>query len=182
MTTGEGGLILTNDHGIDRTARLLRDQAKVAGANRHDVVGHSWRMTELTALLGLSQLRTLDENVARRRAVAAAYDAALADFDAIDLVHPSAGSEPNGYKYLVLAQDGTERDRIVAGLRAQGVTPAGFVYDVPCHRQPVFAPWAQGSFPVADDLATRHLALPIYPTMTEPEIAQVIAAVAEVTE
>jgi perosamine synthetase len=180
MTTGEGGMVLTNDPNVTRTARLVRDQAKVAGANRHDRLGHSWRMTELTALLGLSQLRILNTNVTRRQAIAGIYDTALADLDAIQIVQPGPGSEPNGYKYLLLADNGADRDRIVTELRARAVTPAGFVYDLPCHRQPVFARWATGSYPVAEDLAARHFALPIYPTMTEPEIDQVIAAVTEV--
>lgn len=94
MTTGEGGMILTGDECLDRDARVLRDQAKVAGGNLHETLGYNWRMAEVQAIMGIAQLRRLGEFISRRREIAAIYDRVLANIPGIELlpVPPNGGS------------------------------------------------------------------------------------------
>jgi len=176
MTTGEGGMITTNDDEIADKARLFRNQGKVKG-NLIGVMGYNWRMTELQAIVGLEQLRLLDEIVERRRRVARIYDELLSDHPVLEILEIPKESRTNYYKYIVFLPKGRKPDVLRALLKEKyGVELAGYVYEVPLHRQPVFKEYVSSleEFPMADDLCYRHIALPIYPQMTEEEAQYVV--------
>jgi len=178
MTTGEGGMVTTADERIATTARLLRDQAKVRGRNLHEAVGSNWRLTELQAIVGLTQLARVPEFIAARERVARVYDRAFAGDPLVRPVAVPAGSCPNWYKYLLLTED--EGAAIAARLAPErAVALGGTVYDVPCHQQPVFARFARGPLPVAEHLCRHHLCPPIYPSLTEDEAWRAADAVLE---
>jgi perosamine synthetase len=177
ITTGEGGMVLSDEPWVLAAARLLRDHAKVRGANFHEVVGHSWRLTEIQAILGMAQLRRLDEFVAARRRVAAAYDELLAGVDRIQPLHPPEAVVHNRYKYVAFVSGIAPADLKARLKENHGVSLAGFVYDVPLHRQPVFREFADESLPVAEELCSRHVCLPIYPSLTHPEVDYVVDAI-----
>lgn len=181
MTTGEGGMVTTDDERIHERVRLLRDQAKVDGKNLHEVVGASWRMTEVQAMLGIGQLRRLDAMIAARRRVAERYDSAL---DGIPGLHPlgvPAGVDHNFYKYVVVVDEGIDPGRLQAELKAaHQVALGGTVYDVPLHEQPVFAASRSGRLRVAEDLCRRHICPPIYPSLTDAQVDHVASSLASV--
>jgi dTDP-4-amino-4,6-dideoxygalactose transaminase len=180
MTTGEGGMVTTDDERIAATARLLRDQAKAAGQNRHELVGSNWRMTELQAILGLAQLARLPEFIRERRRVAAIYDDAFRGSDRLRPLAEPEGARSNYYKYVLFTDAGV--DAISSALRTRwDVRLGGAVYDVPCHEQPVFAGLSRGPLPVAERLCRHHLCPPIYPSLTDADARYVADALLEVT-
>jgi Predicted pyridoxal phosphate-dependent enzyme apparently involved in regulation of cell wall biogenesis len=179
ITAGEGGLIVTDDVGIYEQALQYRDQGKEGFlTNFHRRMGYNWRLSELHAAVGLSQLGRLEQFVAERRRVAEAYTRRLAGVDGIHPLVPNDRSRSNFYKYVALLDRGVDRPALKRTLKERfRVSLSGEVYEIPCHRQPVFKSWASGTFPVAEDVCSRHICLPIYPGMTEAEVDQVVLAI-----
>jgi len=178
VTSGEGGMVVTADERLRDEALLYRDQGKASFlAGDHVRLGSAWRMSELHAAVGLVQLRRLDEFVATRRRTATLYDEALAAVPGLRPVIPPPGCETNYYKYMALLDDGIERVQVKEQLRLRhGVTLSGEVYAVPLHRQPVFAAYDRGPFPVAEDVCRRQVCLPVHSDMTEAEASHVVGA------
>ena len=174
-------MIVTDDQEIYRLALQYRDQGKEGFlTNFHVRLGYNWRLSELHAAVGLSQLGRLEEFVAERRRVADTYTRRLTGVSGIAPLVPPNGSRSNFYKYPALLDRGVDRSVLKRALKEQfQVSLSGEVYETPCHRQPVFSDWAAGEFPVADDVCSRHICLPIYPGMTEDEIDQVVMALRE---
>jgi perosamine synthetase len=182
VTSGEGGMIVTADEGLRDQAVIYRDQGKdgFLGGD-HVRLGYAWRMSELHAAVGLVHLRRLDQFVAARRQTAARYDEGLATVHGIDPLVVPTGCRSNYYKYVALLAPGLDRSEIKRALRDRhGVALAGEVYARPLHRQPVFADWAGGSFPVADDVCARHVCLPLHSDMSDEEVASVIEGLSSV--
>jgi perosamine synthetase len=184
VTSGEGGMVLTFSEEIAQEARIYRDQGKGAfSANHHVRLGSAWRMSELHAATGLVHLRRMEEFIARRRAVAARYDKALADLDGLQPLAEPPGCRSNIYKYIALLPAGLDRARFKSELAQRfQVKLSGEVYDLPLHRQPVLAEYAGPPLPVAEELAARHVCLPVHSDMTDGEVDEVLAAVAAVTD
>lgn len=182
MTSGEGGMIVTDDETLAQEARIYRDQGKAAfSSNVHTRLGANWRLGELHAAVGRAQLRRLDEFLAQRRAAAAWYDAALRGLAGIAPLPVPPGVASNYYKYPVMLEPGVDRLELKRRLREQhGVSLSGEVYELPCHRQPVFAPsYGEQPLPAAEDVCRRHACLPIYAGMRQEEVCAVVNALAE---
>jgi perosamine synthetase len=182
VTSGEGGMVLTGSEELAQEARIYRDQGKGAfGANHHVRLGSAWRMSELHAATGLVHLRRMEESIARRRAVAARYDKALADLGGLQPLAEPPGCRSNVYKYIALLAPGLDRARFKSELAQRfQVNLSGEVYDLPLHRQPVLAEYAGPPLPVAEELAARHICLPVHSDMTDSEVDEVLTAVAAV--
>jgi perosamine synthetase len=186
VTCGEGGMIVTASAEIERDARIYRDQGKGStAANHHVLHGYAWRMSEQAAVTGLVHLRRLGAFIKRRREVAAEYDTLLAGLDGFEPLAEPPGCRGNYYKYIAVLPGGADRARFRKELAEEhGVRLAGEVYDLPLHRQPVFAELAEAqggryglSLPVAEDLCARHVCLPVHSDMTADEVDQVCAGV-----
>lgn len=175
MTTGEGGMITIDRDDIAERAKLLRDQGKIRG-NLVGTIGYNWRMTEIQAIIGLAQLRLLEEIIEERYRIAKLYDELLKGISELQPLEIPRNVRHNYYKYLVFLQKGRDPEILAKCLKEKhNVRLAGYVYEVPLHRQPVFKEYGDVSgYPVADDLCTRHIALPIYPQMTEDEAQYVV--------
>jgi dTDP-4-amino-4,6-dideoxygalactose transaminase len=182
VTCGEGGMIATGSQQIADEARIYRDQGKGSfGANHHVRLGYAWRMSELHAVTGLVHLRRMDEFIGRRREVAARYDKELAGLDGLHPLAEPPGCRGNIYKYIVLLPPGTDRAAFKQELASRyQVRLSGEVYDLPLHHQPVLADYAGPSLPVAEQMCSRHICLPVHSDMTDGEVDQVVAAVTEV--
>src|SRR5262245_55120876 len=181
ITAGEGGMIVTDDATIHEQTLQYRDQGKEGFlTNFHIRMGSNWRLSELHAAVGLSQLGRLEQFVAERRRVAEAYTRRLAGVDGIDPLLPDDRSGSNFYKYVALLDPTVDRTVLKRTLKERfKVSLSGEVYETPCHLQPVFKSWANWVFPVAEDVCRRHVCLPLYPGMTEVEIDQVVFALQE---
>jgi dTDP-4-amino-4,6-dideoxygalactose transaminase len=183
VTSGEGGMVVTASQRLAEEARIYRDQGKGSfGANHHVRLGYAWRMSEQHAVTGLVHLRRLNAFITRRREVAARYDKALGELDGLRPLPGAPGCRSNIYKYIALLPPGTDRAAFKAELtRRHQVSLSGEVYDLPLHRQPVLSAYAGPPLPVAEDLARRHVCLPVHSDMTGSEVDQVITAVTAVS-
>ncbi|MFD9127951.1 DegT/DnrJ/EryC1/StrS family aminotransferase [Kitasatospora sp. NPDC059571] len=181
-TSGEGGMILTESPELRDEARIYRDQGKGAfTANHHVRHGASWRMSELNAAVGTVHLRRLKEFLETRRAVARRYDTALAGLDGLRTPVEPAGCRSNYYKYVVLLPAGVDRAAFKRACADDfGVRLSGEVYDLPLHRQPVFAEYRDAELPVSEDVCARQVCLPVHSDMTGDEADRVIEAVSAV--
>lgn len=179
MTCGEGGMVLSRDRGILERVRLLRDQAKSGGGNHHVDVGANWRLTELQAILGIAQLRRLDEMISERQRVADGYRRGLAEVPGIEVLDVPEGAHHNFYKLIALLDDVAPEELRTSLREHHDVALGGYVYELPLHEQPVFAHLADGALPVAEDLCRRHVCPPIYPTLSDEQVDHVVGAIAE---
>jgi dTDP-4-amino-4,6-dideoxygalactose transaminase len=176
ITTGEGGMITSNNKEIVEKAKLLRDQGKIKG-NIVGMIGYNWRMTELQAIIGLAQLRLLEEIIEKRNQIANFYYELLTEIPILYPFKPSKNARYNYYKLIVFLQKGRNPEKLRIHLKERyNVSLGGYVYEIPLHRQIVFKDYVEdiNSYPIADDLCIRHITLPIYPQMTKDEVMYVI--------
>jgi len=178
MTTGEGGLITTDDDALADWIRLYRNQG-MRERYHHEILGYNFRLTDIAAAIGLCQLDKLERNTARRQAIAARYDAAFAD---LPIRRPVAPPERTHvfHQYTIGVED--DRDGIVAELAAAGVS-TGIFYPVPVHRQAyVIERGITADLPVTDRAAAASLSLPMFPGLTDGDQTFVIGAVRAAVE
>ena len=173
MTSGEGGMLATDDDKLAERARGLRDYGKPdPWVSFHAEIGSNWRMAEFCAAVGVVQLRRLDDFVSWRQRIGNLYDQLLPSIPELTIIRPAGRT--SGYKKIALLPPGVPRDAIKSALKEKGVGLPGGVYETPLHRQPVFEKMAHGSFPVADDVCARHICLPLYYGMTDEEARYVV--------
>jgi perosamine synthetase len=180
MTSGEGGMITTASEEVRDEAVIYRDQGKAGFlGGDHVRMGYAWRMSEVHAAIGSVHLARLDAAIAVRQRVAARYDKELAGIAGCTPIAVPEECVSNYYKYVALLDPGIDRAAIKQELKEQGVSLSGEVYALPLHRQPVFA-GSTGSFPVAEDVCSRHICLPIHSDMTDDEADYVLDALGAV--
>ncbi|MGO3517001.1 MAG: DegT/DnrJ/EryC1/StrS family aminotransferase [Acetobacter cibinongensis] len=172
---GDGGAILTDDAERADLYRSLRTHGE--GKTRYQVLrtGMNGRLDTIQAAVLLAKLDGFNQELARRDAIAQAYDAGLKDVVQTPVRVPNSKSA--WAIYAVLLKDPAERAPLQARLKEKGV-PSAIYYPLPLHKQPAYETHHDGAaLPVSEDLATRILALPIHPELTDAEVARVIAAV-----
>jgi perosamine synthetase len=175
MTTAEGGMIVTDDDHLAEQSRLMRNHGKPEPwVSRHTAKGANFRMSELNAILGLAQLKRLDEFIEWREKIATLYTAGLASLPQLTPIIPAFRS--SWYKYIVLLPAGLDRANFKQRMKQQGVSLSGEVYEIPLHRQPIFEGLSQDRFPRAEDICSRHVCLPLYYGLTEEEAGFVISS------
>ena len=182
ITTGEGGAIVTDDARIAELCRSMADQGRGAeGAWLHHVrLGYNYRLDEMSAALGLSQLRRLDEIVAARAQVAGWYFDALSGVNEVVLPKVADNVGMSWFVFVIrLAErfSRADRDRVLARLRDRGIGCRD--YFTPIHLQPYIREALgthEGQFAVTESVCDRTIALPFYPQMTQQEVGQVVDA------
>lgn len=182
VTSGEGGMLVTNDTSMADEARVYRDQGKAGFThNVHTRLGHNWRMSEPHAAIGLTHMKHLPRFVEERNQIARWYDRALAARPSVRPLRVPDGCRSNYYKYLALLPKGVDRAQLKQRLRSEhGVGLSGEVYELPLHRQTVFASIPHGNLAVAEELCARHVCLPVYQGMNERDVDAVVNALAAV--
>jgi perosamine synthetase len=176
VTTGEGGMVTCNDDLLAVRVRRLKEQG-IAPARPYwaEEIGYNYRMTNIAAAIGLAQIERIDWHLARRRANAALYRAALADCTGLELLGEQPWARHAYWMNCVLLAKDTpiERDALIAALAAQGIETRPVFY--PLHTLPIYRDAAQkGLFPIAEALAARGLNLPSSALLTAEEIAYVV--------
>ncbi|HOV80525.1 MAG TPA: DegT/DnrJ/EryC1/StrS family aminotransferase [Bacillota bacterium] len=185
ITTGEGGIISTNRSDLAELCRSMRNQGRNEGDKWHNHcrLGYNYRMDELSAALGVAQMERIDEILARREAVAAAYDARLARMEGIML--PGAGNKEriSWFVYVIRLSPDIDRDKVLVHMQQRGVD--GRPYFRPIHLQPFYRKmfgYREGDFPRAELAASTTLALPFFNSLTEQQIDFVVKVLAEAIE
>lgn len=173
---GDGGMITSIDPPLTATMRLLRAHGENPRYT-HTILGRNSRMDDLQAAILSIKLTRLEQWNARRRDIAARYTAAFADLPLITPPAPADGIEPIFHQYTIATP---QRDALKAHLSARGIG-CGVYYPVPLHMQPLYADLgiAPDALPTAFRLSHEVLSLPIFPQLTDDEIASVIAGVRE---
>lgn len=183
LTTGEGGMITTDDEALADRLRVLRNQGMRA-RYQYEMAGHNYRLTDLAAALALPQLERYDDIVNRRRENAAALSAGLKDIPGLQLPTELPGRSHVWHQYTVLLAADTEvsRDDLAAGLLERGVG-AGIYYPRPVHDYDCYRGHPRvriEAMPVAESVATRCLSLPVHQHLAPADIEQIVEAVAAV--
>jgi dTDP-4-amino-4,6-dideoxygalactose transaminase len=162
MTSGEGGMFVTDDESLAQEVRLFRNLGKPnLWENHHVRLGTNARMSEFCAIVGRRQLFRLKEFVDARQRVAGQYTNLLDGFEHGQVVLPA--DRYSGYKYVVLLASDMDRDRVAQEMRARGVPPSGYIYETPLHRQPVLAQsFEHAAFPASERYCAQHICLPIH--------------------
>ena len=193
VTTGEGGMAMTNDTGLaesmrlDRTHGITRDPAQLQHEDvgpwyyEQQRLGFNYRMTDICAALGLSQLTRIEEFIARRREIAGAYDAAFADLPVkTPWQHPETASAWHLYVIRIDRHRTSRSHReVFDALREAGI--GANLHYIPVYRQPYYRElgFGQGHCPNAEAYYAEAISLPMYFGLSDEEQQQVIAAVAE---
>jgi dTDP-4-amino-4,6-dideoxygalactose transaminase len=176
MTTGEGGIVTTNDDTIADQVRMLRAHG-MRQRYYHEQTGYNFRMTDIQAAIGLAQLARLPELNARRRANALFFNRALAGVAGVILPKTPAGYEHVYHQFTLRVPNG--RDTLRERLSARGVSSEVY-YPVPIPSQQVFRDMSFGPCqPVADAAGREVLSLPIHPSLSREELEQIARGVAE---
>jgi perosamine synthetase len=181
ITTGEGGVVVTDDPALASTFRSLRNQGRDEDGTwlRHIQLGYNYRLDELSAAIGVAQLERIGELAAGRARVAAGYQEALGGYDWVHLPRPGAGEVVDWFVYVVRLDPAIDRDRVITQLDERGI--ASRPYFTPLHLQPVFRDLGHkpGDFPVTERVAASTLALPFSPLLPDRDVADVATALME---
>lgn len=189
ISTGDGGMITTGDAELAKRLRLLRQQgmsandlerhrSKTVVAESYPVLGYNYRLTDVQAAIGLAQLRRLDGIVARRREIAARYDAALAGVAGVELFAEPADSRWNQQTYLIRLKGATvdARDGFMQRLLDDGIASRRGVMSI--HREPCYVErFGRQSLPESERASDQCVCLPLYTQMGDADIERVTAAV-----
>ena len=188
MTTGEGGMVVTNDAKIAAICRSLRNQGRDESADwlRHERLGFNYRLSELHCALGLAQLERLGELLAARSRVASLYTEGLSG--TLNIALPSAfyGMKRSWFAYVIQLTGPSGpylRRSLIDGLRARGIACQAYFPPIP--QQPYFARTQLSDdrpIPIALSAGERCLALPFFASMTEVEVREVCTAVREIID
>jgi perosamine synthetase len=179
ISTGEGGMVVTDDDDLAARMRILRGQGM--DPNRRywfPQIGFNYRMTNMQAAVGLAQMESIGWHLAQRRRVVEAYATAFGDVPTEVLITPQAvpGSTASHWMYTpVLGPSAPiERDDLIARLDAEGVETRPAFY--PMHVMPVYKD-DQGKYPVATRLGARGISLPTHARLTDDQVRRVAGAV-----
>lgn len=180
MTTGEGGMILTDRDDLAAVCRSMRNQGREDGEGwlEHARLGFNYRLSDINCALGLAQLSRLEDMLARRVAVAALYMERLRKIDDLVLPQPVSEGRRSWFVFVVRLADRyrrEDRDRVLQGLREAGIGCSN--YFPPIHLQTVYAErfgYRPGDFPVTERIAERTIALPFFNALTVSQIDEVV--------
>lgn len=175
MTTGEGGMITTDDKELADAARRFINHGRSTSGYEHVEVGHNFRMTDLAAAIGLAQMDRLSEFVEARRQNAAFLNEALADTRAV------TPSEPDGFRhayhqYTIRAGN---RDELRDQLDERGVG-SGIYYPTPINKLEAYDWYSGPDVPVAEAVAGEALSLPVHPNVTDEDLETISNVMHEV--
>lgn len=178
LTTGEGGMITTNDDDVAARLRIMRNQGM---RQRYEYVmaGHNYRLTDLQAAVVLPQLDAYPDQLMKRRFNATTLNRLLADIPGVILPTQVEGREHVWHQYTILLPDGVERETVIAQLADHGVS-SGIYYPKPVYDYEVYRSRPDvivSSNPVAESAARRCLSLPVHPHLSPANLDTISAAV-----
>lgn len=179
MTTGEGGMIVTNDKKIATTCMELRNQGRALNSAwlEHKVLGYNYRIDEMSAALGVSQLARIKQSVARNRRIAGWYDKYFAPYS--HLVRTPQIARDNAHSYFVyviqVLSKNMTRDRAIVALKKHGIgsrpyLPSIHLFEFYRNR---FG-YKKGDFPISESVSEHSMALPLYHGLTEKDVGFIV--------
>jgi len=185
LTSGEGGIITTDDEEIYKRSLILRNHGKnPEQKNSITHLGYNWRMSELNAVLAVQQMNKADWIISERRRVATFYDENLKNINGIRPLELNNDLYSTYYKYICYLDEGINRDKFKKTLKEKyGISLTGGVYDVPCHDEPYFKNEKEcvlnpnDNFPGANYIKKHHICLPCYPGLRKEELEYTVKSI-----
>lgn len=183
ISTGEGGILVTNDEELARLARSMRNQGRGESGEwlDHERLGYNFRMDELSAALGCSQMERIEEILEKRAKVAGMYGEKLAEAEEVEVPYIAPYvSRMSWFVYVVRLERGIDRDKVIKYLNEEGVQCKP--YFTPIHLQPFYKKmfgYKEGDFPITEDVAGRTIALPFFNNLKEEQIDYVVEKLKE---
>ncbi len=177
ITTGEGGIIVTNNEKDAHYMRALRSQGRAPGDTwlQHTYMGYNYRMDELSAALGVTQMRRIEELLKKRQQVADWYEERLSEIHGVEAPHlVEDTTRVSWFVYVIRFDASLDRDALAKELSERGIPVRP--YFIPIHLQPYMVEqfgYREGDFPVTEDLGKRGLALPFSGMMSEEQVETV---------
>jgi perosamine synthetase len=182
MTTGEGGIVVTNNPEIARISRSLSNQGRseMGAWLEHDRLGYNYRMDEMSAALGLSQLGRIETFLTKREQVARMYADYLGSSDAIQIPRSKPYVRRSWFVYVVTLSEGVNRHAVARAMEESGIPVR--CYFSPIHLQPYIRErfgFKGGELPTTESIAQRTLALPFHNNLTEKQVERVAESLLE---
>ncbi|WP_233828490.1 DegT/DnrJ/EryC1/StrS family aminotransferase [Paraburkholderia sp. ZP32-5] len=176
ITTGEGGMVVTNNAELDRKIRHLRSQGVSSEREYwHDAIAFNYRMTNIAAAIGCAQMESIDDLIAKKQQIAEWYREGLAGLPVqVHAVNPR--TRHSYWMVSILVEEAADRDALRAALLHDGIETRPLFY--PVHQMSMYAAPGQ-HFPVADEIASRGINLPSYPALTRDDITFICERVRE---
>lgn len=179
ITTGEGGLIVTDNQEIARLCRSMRNQGRgeMGAWLNHERLGYNYRMDEMSAALGVSQFRRLETFLAKREQVAGWYNERLTGLDWVYPPTVRSHVRKSWFVYVVTLAEGMDREPVMKSLETQGIPCRG--YFSPVHLQPYIREHfgtREGELPITESVARRTIALPFHNNLQPEEVDCVVDA------
>ena len=174
VTTGEGGMVLTNDSALAARMRLVRGQGQsLTRRYWHEELGFNYRMTNPVAAIGLAQIERLDAILARKRAISARYRELLSGLP-LSFQQPGPGVDKSEWLVSMLLPEGADRERVMEDMLARRVDTRPVFYCA--HQMPMYA--KNQSLPVSENISARGISLPSYPGLSDHDLGRVADALA----
>jgi perosamine synthetase len=174
ITTGEGGMIVTNDEKAADLMFSLRNQGRTRGDSwlQHTYLGYNYRMDEMSAALGISQMGRIEDLINNREKVAQGYQKRLNSIPGVSIPYiSSTTTRVSWFVYVIHLAEGLDRDRIAADLETQGIPVRP--YFLPIHLQPYMRKrfgYQPGRYPITEKLGQNGMALPFSSVMDEAQV------------
>ena len=186
ITTGEGGIILTDNKEIAILCRSMRNQGRGEGDEwlQHSRLGYNYRISDINCALGIAQLERIDEILKKREGVAKMYNEKLKDVNGITLPYVSSDVKMSWFVYVIKLEERytrKERDKVLSELRKREIGCSN--YFTPIHLQPFYHKefgHSEGDFPVTEYIADRTVALPFYNNLTEEKVDYVAESLVDI--
>lgn len=185
ITTGEGGIIVTNNEKIAKLARSLRNQGRgeMGAWLHHERLGYNYRMDEMSSALGVSQLKKIEKFLQKRANVARTYTEKLSNYSWVKTPVVKPYVRMSWFVYVITLEKGLDRDKVIEEMEKRGIPARG--YFSPIHLQPYIREMfgtREGMLPVTEDISKRTIALPFHNNLKEEEIEEVIRVLEESVE
>jgi dTDP-4-amino-4,6-dideoxygalactose transaminase len=184
MTTAEGGVVVSDNDELADMVRAMRNQGRAPGDTwlEHTYLGYNYRLSELSAALGRSQMERLDTLLEKRERVAGWYTERLEPINGVEVPQiVESTTRMSWFVYVIRLEEGLDQAEVAQRLAERGVPSRP--YFAPIHLQPYFKAqfgYREGDFPVTEDLGSRSLALPFSSVMPEEDVEYVCDVIAEV--
>jgi dTDP-4-amino-4,6-dideoxygalactose transaminase len=172
MTTGEGGMITTNNSKLAEVANCLRTHGQ---NSRREMVmlGHNWRMSEIAAIIGEHQLTNLEKFVLKRNEIAKYYESALRKTDGVCLFKTPNNIRHSYYKYPIIIDEDIDVEKLAAILKVEYGVETGNVYYPPCHLHPFYKEnlgTKEGDLPTSEKMLKKIICLPMHVKITKEDV------------
>ncbi len=177
ITTGEGGIILTDDENLDKLFKSMRNQGRMGGGwLSHEILGYNYRISDINCALGISQMKRIEKILKKRKRIAQYYNQILKDIDEVITPAEIENVERSWFVYVIMLQKGLEskRDKLIELLGKEGIESKN--YFPPIHLQPFYRKefgFKEGDFPVTESVSKRTIALPFYTNLKFKDVEYV---------